>query len=1147
MHRNVHGRMNDRRLAQRLLPRVGGSVVNGILGLALLTGCGDAVIPGQPIAKHEAAPPALLILAGDEQLLAGSFADEQCVAVDQSDELGLVGYPVVRAAKPPGQFAAAPAAPLPTTSAPSSKTSNDGEVTKSIADPSIQIKLNDGGTTADTKSNSRGVVRAARPTIASVKQEAPKAAGTKVVETPADDLPKPPQLPRRTMTAVTIVPAPTPVTKPLDVKPALPSKPVESTAQAESSKPVESTNSSPQPAEVAEPAASPTSEPSLKPAATSNQSKPIVRAARRPAETVHAETGHAKSDEPASSPATETVAAKTKEVVPETSAKVAAATKAPADEAAELIVRAIEAAGSGAVAHKPVSQPVVRMAKSLQPQLPAEVTAPAVVESENFPLATVKQAMTKNPSVFAAPQLPATGEAAPADVPLVATKQAIAPRSVSGNTVDATAQPQASFLPTVVQSPVSIAPRSATLDSRAESSSALIVPQQKTSQKQAAPTNAPTVMPPAAPKVVVDKATVAPLAPTPVTEPVQPLVVKAAPEKKAAVPEPTVKETTAPLAVQSQPMPSARSVTEPSIAKESNIAPSVNVPAVEATPTVARLIVAAPAATPSLPAKPVAAEPAAAPSHADIQSAMVQTPAVSSAPEIATPNYRATLPKIFAGRPAADKSTIAPRRWNDLAIADQTQPDAKPTLAPRPTSEQVSKAPRPEPAASPLRTDAKSRPSIDPAPLAVDRSKTGAAPTASVRSIASRSPRADRSELPTRKQEAPPSSKESTPTRGSVVEGNQPARIETSPAPASIARLLPTPQSNNPTGSAPVVVPAARPNAATLLPTAAAPPPRSPQMNVVALEAARHVRTGFGLAERGAYFAARSEFVQSLRLLSQALDVQNRTARHSQSLAAGMRALDEAEDFAPRGSRLEADLDLPMLIAGHRTPVLKEANVKELSPLIAQQRYYSYAQEQLGIAAAGEPAGSMALHGLGKFHGVIASQPAPSIFAAEPKALVYQQAALLTDSRNYLAANELAVLLAKNGYLQSARTLLQRSVAGSPQPTAWHNLSVVHRYLGEKQLSALAEQESAAAAERLASKNNGATSQQIRWVDPQTFAASSRTATDVTTNPVSATAAEMPTGLAPPLSQPAPAPRSDVKAAAASTSAFKPFWQRKQE
>ena len=119
-------------------------------------------------------------------------------------------------------------------------------------------------------------------------------------------------------------------------------------------------------------------------------------------------------------------------------------------------------------------------------------------------------------------------------------------------------------------------------------------------------------------------------------------------------------------------------------------------------------------------------------------------------------------------------------------------------------------------------------------------------------------------------------------------------------------------------------------------------------------EAARHVRTGFGLAERGAFLAARSEFVQSLRLLSRALDVQNRTARHSQALAAGMRALDEAEDFAPCGSRLEADLDVPMLIAGHRCAVRSQRQRAFAADRTAA--IYSYAQEQLGIAAAGEPA-----------------------------------------------------------------------------------------------------------------------------------------------------------------------------------------------
>ena len=314
---------------------------------------------------------------------------------------------------------------------------------------------------------------------------------------------------------------------------------------------------------------------------------------------------------------------------------------------------------------------------------------------------------------------------------------------------------------------------------------------------------------------------------------------------------------------------------------------------------------------------------------------------------------------------------------------------------------------------------------------------------------------------------------------------------------------------------------------------------RSVQMNVVALEVARHVGRGFNLADRGAYFAARSQFVQSLRLLTQALDAKHHTACHSQALAAGMRALDEAEDFVPRGSRLEADLDLPMLIAGHHTPALKSVNSRELSPLIAQRRYYSYAQEQLGIATPGEPAGSMALYGLGKIHNVIAAQPAPSIFAAESKALAYHHAALQTDSRNYLAANELAVLLVKSGYLPSARALLQQSVAGSPQPAAWHNLALVHRYLGEPQLSALAEHESAAAAEGLGAKTQSDNSLKIEWVDAKTFADSSRAATGVTINPVATAAAVLPSASTPWQA----AVRNDAKPM--TRDAFKPFWQRK--
>jgi hypothetical protein len=233
-------------------------------------------------------------------------------------------------------------------------------------------------------------------------------------------------------------------------------------------------------------------------------------------------------------------------------------------------------------------------------------------------------------------------------------------------------------------------------------------------------------------------------------------------------------------------------------------------------------------------------------------------------------------------------------------------------------------------------------------------------------------------------------------------------------------------------------------------------------------------------------------------MLSSALDVQEQGARRSQALAAGLRALEEAEAFAPRGSRLEADLDLTTLVASHRTPALKDVDVTSVSPLVAQQRYFTYAQEQLGVAAGHEPAGSMALYGLGKLHTVVAALPTPIIFNAESKAVVFHQAALMTDARNYLASNELGVLLAKNGYLTAARTLLQQSLAGSSQPAVWTNLATVHRCLGETELAALAQREAQVRAAQPG--QTAAPPPTIQWVDAAKFAETSRPATDVTSN-----------------------------------------------
>ncbi|HJT35211.1 MAG TPA: hypothetical protein VJ783_24515 [Pirellulales bacterium] len=272
-----------------------------------------------------------------------------------------------------------------------------------------------------------------------------------------------------------------------------------------------------------------------------------------------------------------------------------------------------------------------------------------------------------------------------------------------------------------------------------------------------------------------------------------------------------------------------------------------------------------------------------------------------------------------------------------------------------------------------------------------------------------------------------------------------------------------------------------------------APGPSSASMAAVARQAQHMIQHGYELGGRGALYSARAEFIAALRTTVQALDVQAGGRAHSDALSAGLKALDEAEHFVPQGSRLESDLDIGALVRAHRTPVCKRLPEDQLLPVLVLQRYYTYAHEQLTTAGHGEEAASMALFGLGKTYTALADQHSPAIVAAEPKAMVFHQAALATDPGNFLAANELAVLAAHYGEYATSRALLQYSIAILPHSSVWKNLAAVHKRLGEEQLAQAAEREAVAAARREALAKQGnregiIPSSEITWVDPATFA-----------------------------------------------------------
>ena len=138
-------------------------------------------------------------------------------------------------------------------------------------------------------------------------------------------------------------------------------------------------------------------------------------------------------------------------------------------------------------------------------------------------------------------------------------------------------------------------------------------------------------------------------------------------------------------------------------------------------------------------------------------------------------------------------------------------------------------------------------------------------------------------------------------------------------------------------------------------------PMRSEAMEKIAAQSDQQIRHGFELANRGAYFAARAEFTAALRLIAQGLDNQQNTTFHSQALSAALTAMKEAQDFIPASGKLEGELDLPPIVASHRTPVLKNVPPEQLQAMRALKQYFTFAQEQLALAAGQEVSGSMAL------------------------------------------------------------------------------------------------------------------------------------------------------------------------------------------
>lgn len=234
----------------------------------------------------------------------------------------------------------------------------------------------------------------------------------------------------------------------------------------------------------------------------------------------------------------------------------------------------------------------------------------------------------------------------------------------------------------------------------------------------------------------------------------------------------------------------------------------------------------------------------------------------------------------------------------------------------------------------------------------------------------------------------------------------------------------------------------------------------SPLPETVVERVRQHNRRAIEMASHGAVYSSRAEFVKALRLVAHSLDTQGNSYRHTVALKNAMVALDESAAFAPEGTQLPSDLDLSKIVMNHQTTLLRDRVLDDMAPAAAVRAYHRYAEGQFAIACGQELVAADAMYGMARLQPLINAHDPGWANRQAQVAMAYYQSALQVYPKHYLAAQELGLLLARDGQFQEARDVLQQAVDTQPKLTqAWQYLAEVHRQLGDDHLADVAERE----------------------------------------------------------------------------------------
>ena len=248
--------------------------------------------------------------------------------------------------------------------------------------------------------------------------------------------------------------------------------------------------------------------------------------------------------------------------------------------------------------------------------------------------------------------------------------------------------------------------------------------------------------------------------------------------------------------------------------------------------------------------------------------------------------------------------------------------------------------------------------------------------------------------------------------------------------------------------------------------------------------ASTHLNYGKTLARKGATASARNEFLNALAVIAQSRDLRLGGKDHVTALNQAIVAMGEAEDLFAKPGSSNLDADVSTVSAGHLSRILDPTVAKQLTRAEALVAYQDFARRNLQEACGRNWLASETFYALGRLHNLLSLADPAQQPCELSKSLTFHQAAIAADANNFASANELGVLLARQGQLEDAKRLLIHSVTLSPRRETWTNLATVHQRLGEGRLAELAAAEAKTLVERTAQAS--ATSL-IRLVAPAEF------------------------------------------------------------